>query len=635
MLNILQESYRAPAPRPNSSRSSFRVALVSMPFASAKRPSIQLGLLKSILVSHGFPTTTFHLNLDFAVQIGATLYEELCSHRGPQIGDWLFSRAAFGDDAPDVDGRLIRDFDDTISRLLRDLGKTSEVLLQLRDEDAPRYLDHLMKSVLWADFRVVGFTSTFQQNVASFALAARIKRQFPHIQTVFGGANFEGEMGQELARGIDCIDYAIAGEGDHAFPELLTALHEGSEVATTPSVLSRNQGAATSIPRPLLKELDQLPVPDYEEFFERAKQLGLHRHTAAEEIVYIPFESARGCWWGQKHHCTFCGLNGEGMSFRAKSPKRILDELAELARRHGSFYFEAVDNILDLSYLTAIFSELAKSGIDYRLFYEVKANLTRQQLKVLVDGGVHRIQPGIESLSTHVLKLMRKGITAIQNVNLLRWALYYRIRVSWNLIWGFPQETEDDYKKQLELLRRITHLPPPVSAGRIWMERFSPLFFDRAEFPAGSVKPERSYAYVYPRGLRLDRVAYFFDYELDGTLPDSSYAETLQHVKRWRSAWTKEPRPRLVFWHAPGLLKIHDSRDPHASAAHSFSGPAASLYAACSDRPRGVSDLRQSLGLPLSEEEIYETLHRFSAAGLMMQEGTQFLSLALPATHGR
>jgi radical SAM superfamily enzyme YgiQ (UPF0313 family) len=71
----------------------------------------------------------------------------------------------------------------------------------------------------------------------------------------------------------------------------------------------------------------------------------------ARHQVWIPFESARGCWWGAKHHCTFCGLNGSAMRFRAKSPQRVLSELADLARRHHSFRFEAVDNILEPRYL--------------------------------------------------------------------------------------------------------------------------------------------------------------------------------------------------------------------------------------------------------------------------------------------
>lgn len=631
----MQEQSLSTSSLSESSRASWPVALVSMPFLSAKRPSIQLGLLKSIVDGYGFPATTFHLNLDFAVKIGQSTYEILCGHRGMQIGDWLFSTAAFGGNAPDPDSRLLNDFDSAIADLLSDLGETQEYLLSLRDRVVPRYLDELMDSINWNDFRVIGFTSTFQQNVASFALAARIKRRFPGVCTVFGGANFDGEMGEELVRVMNCIDYAISGEADLALPEFLVALGEQRDPATVPGVVCRRNGTVSvSPPRPLLRDLDALPIPDYREFFDRVESLGLKQdYTGAP--AYIPFESARGCWWGQKHHCTFCGLNGLGMPFRAKTSPRLLDELAELVRRHHIFYFEAVDNILDMSYLDSVFAEVVKAGIDYRFFYEVKANLTRQQLKLLRDAGVHRIQPGIESLSTHVLQLMRKGVTAIQNINLLRWALYYRIHVSWNIIWGFPHETQADYDNQLILLRQLVHLPPPHSAGRVWLERFSPLFFDRANYPATSVHPERSYRYVYPGYVQLDRAAYFFDYELEASLPDSAYAETLRQVEHWRSAWQGDTHPRLSFWHSPGVLIIDDTRDREAPRKWSFVDPEATLYAACSDRPRSAASLKRTQDLGLPEDEIQDALCRLCAHGVMMREGNQFLSLGLPASIGR
>ena len=94
---------------------------------------------------------------------------------------------------------------------------------------------------------------------------------------------------------------------------------------------------------------------------------------------------------------------------------------------------------------------------------------------------------------------MRKGVTAAQNVNTLRWATYYGVDVSWNVIWGFPGETEGDYAEQVKLVSNLTHLNPPSAAGtRIWLERFSPLFMENR----GRVshlqfrRPEESYAYV-------------------------------------------------------------------------------------------------------------------------------------------
>src|SRR5205085_6341958 len=140
----------------------------------------------------------------------------------------------------------------------------------------------------------------------------------------------------------------------------------------------------------------------------------------------------------------------------------------------------------------------------YEIFYEVKANLRREQLKIMAQAGVTHLQPGIESLSSHVLRLMRKGVRAAQNVNLLRWARYYDIHVDWNLLWGFPGETEADYSEQEAAIPHLVHLQPPSSANRVWLERFSPLFTERDTFRMRRRAPERSYKYIYPSHADLD-----------------------------------------------------------------------------------------------------------------------------------
>lgn len=618
-----------------SARAAWPIALVAMPFNSICFPSIQIGLLKAIAASHGFPASTLHLNLDFAQQIGPPLYEGFTDHRRRLFGDWLFSLAAFGAAAPDPDDLLLDAFCADVEPFLAELGTTREHLQRIRHEEVPRYLDRLIDTVPWGKFRVVGFSSTFQQNAAVFALAARIKRRFPEVVLLFGGANFEGEMGREFVRTIACIDYAILGEGDLAFPEFLIALQEGRDAAEVPGVVCRREGVVTALrPRPLFRQMDELPVPDYAEYFERAASLGLFP-SAPRRVVNIPFESARGCWWGEKQHCTFCGLNGLGMAYRSKSPRRLVDELTELARRHRSFRFQAVDNIVDLAYLKSFFPRLAAHGFDGDFFYEVKSNLTREQIKVLYDGGVRRVQPGIESLSSHALKRMRKGVTALQNINTLRWLHYYGIETSWNLLWGFPGETEEEYRGQQALFEQIPHLPPPVSAGRIWMERFSPIFFDRDAFPTRYLRPEASHRYVYPREVDLERVAYFFDYEFEDTLPDAAYEAIYRQVRTWQAAWKETVPPALTFWSAPGFLQIEDRREPDAPGTYTFEGPLAALYAACSDRPHSAPRLRSLLGLTQPVDAIAGALERFCARGLMMRERESFLSLALPAVRGR
>jgi ribosomal peptide maturation radical SAM protein 1 len=612
-----------------------RTVLVSMPFMGLDRPSIQLGLLKAIGEGHGFAVRTLHANLDFAARIGADYYRALAEKRGPLVGDWLFSVAAFGPEAPDPGGRLLDEFAEELSYLAGTWQEARDRLLRTRDNDVPALLDSLADSYPWDEVRVVGFSCTFQQNTASFALARLLKRRYPHLVTVFGGANFDGEMGPELVRSIESIDLAVTGEADASFPRLLRALAIGADPATVPGV-SRRAGdrLVAAAPEPPNTDLDDLPAPDYSEYFERAERLNLLPRAARRE-VWIPFESARGCWWGAKHHCTFCGLNGTTMRFRAKSPQRVLDELAHLARQYRSFRFEAVDNIMDMRYLKELFPAIADSALDYQIFYEAKANLTRAQLRLLARGGVTHLQPGLESLSSNVLRLMDKGVRAAHNVHLLRWARYYGIDVAWSILWGFPGETAGDYTGQAAAASHLIHLQPPEGSGRIWLERFSPLYTEPERFGLSRREPERSYRYVYPERVDLDRIAYFFDYEVDGALPESTYEPLRLALAAWADAWRSEPQPTLTYRSAPGLLQIHDGRYPGRGGTYTFEGALADIYLACADRPATAAAVRRRLRLGRPVGFVEEAFDEFQRRGLMFRDDSLALALALPAVTGR
>jgi ribosomal peptide maturation radical SAM protein 1 len=616
-------------------RWALRVILVSMPFMDPSRPSIQLGLLKALTAESGFPVRTLHANLDFAVQIGMEYYQNLCQHRGSMVGEWLFSREAFPHTAPDPDGHMIGHLGDELSHFGGSQVEVREKLLQTRSIDVPAYLDVLVDTFPWEDATVIGFTSTFQQNAASFALARRLKQLHPHIVTVFGGANFDSEMGPELVRTVDCIDVAVIGEGDKTFPRLLSALAEDTNLDGVPGIARRLDGRVkVTPPMSTTVRLDDLPAPDYEEYFQHAEDLGLLPRVGHRN-VWLPIETARGCWWGAKHHCTFCGLNGTAMSFRSKSPERVLGEFVSQAKRYRSFRFEAVDNIMDTAYLTKLFPVLVENEMDYEIFYEVKANLSREQLKLMALAGVTHIQPGIESLSSNVLRLMRKGVRAIQNVNLLRWAQYYDIHVDWNLLFGFPGETEQDYTEQTMAIPHLFHLSPPSSASRIWLERFSPLFTERDTFRLLHRTPERSYRYIYPGNVDLERVAYFFDYNLDGGLPDSTYAGIRRAAADWSSAWRADKPPVLKYWSAPRFIQIYDERKQGQGGTYTFEDTLADLYLACSNRPTTAAAVRRKLDLHLPVEAVHEVFEEFGNRGLMFLDGQFALALALPAVKAR
>ncbi len=120
-----------------------RVALLSLPFATAAKPSIQLGLLQAIASTHGFEAKCFHLGLEFAQQIGFPVYEALANHRGHLFGDWIFAAAAFGVDAPKRD--FLGDFRTKIENLAGEFGTNPlNRLRSLREREVPLYLDRLL-----------------------------------------------------------------------------------------------------------------------------------------------------------------------------------------------------------------------------------------------------------------------------------------------------------------------------------------------------------------------------------------------------------------------------------------------------------------------------------------------------------
>jgi len=618
----------------NGGRAPLRVALVNMPFGSTRYPSIQLGLLQAILARHSIPATTHYLNLRFAARLGWEAYEVLCDPPCRFLGEWIFAQAAFGEGAPDTQ-ELLEQSGDAVHRTCTQLGRDTAYLLELRTQEAPAFIEHCLTAVPWEEYDVVGFTSMFEQNCAALALARRLKERYPRLTTIFGGANFEDEMGLEYVRALPWIDYAVIGEGDEVFPALLQRLVTEEGAVELPGV-ARRGAAGVQFPgrAPLVRDLDSLPEPDYRDYFTTAAALE-HPSASGAGVVHIMYETARGCWWGQKHHCTFCGLNALGMAYRSKSPARVLSGIHELAGRYNVYQFASVDNILDHRYIREVFGPLAAQHMDYAFFWAVKANLTREQLQAMGQSGVRRLQPGIESLSTHVLRLMRKGATAIQNVCFLKWALYYGMSVAWNALLGFPGEQPEDYDRQLAIMRLIPHLEPPGSCTRIFLERFSPNYAQSAELGIFNVRAERAYTAIYPCELDVDRIAYFFDYDAPGALPDATHEPLREYLRWWQGAWKQPRRPYLAYLRGAGRLTVLDGRRAAVGrpAVHVFDEPAALVYEYCSstDHPVGpvLAHVREQ-GLAIDEARVRALLGEFTARGLMLEEDGHYLSLALP-----
>jgi ribosomal peptide maturation radical SAM protein 1 len=624
---------------PVESHEQHDVLLISMPFGIIDSPSIALGLLKGSLLPLNISVKALYFTLLFAEIISYRTYDDINRIDITSLaGEWIFAEALSGAGTLDTEGYC----NDVLRRLSpaysRQTPISEDEIKQYTSlaEKVNSFLDECVEQVLAQRPRIVGFTSVFQQQVASLALAKRLKAVDPDVFIVFGGANCEGAMGAEMVRQFPFIDAVVSGEGDIIFPTLVQRVLQGQPIFDLQGVYTRRKPVLLSPDEryptaPSVRRMDDLPYPDFDDFFQ---QLQTSSHKRISSRVRMPYETSRGCWWGEKNHCTFCGLNGSTMTYRSKSAKRALEELVYLTNRHPGYRIGVVDNILDMKYFKDFVPMLAERALDTKLFYEVKANLKKEQLQMLHDAGITTIQPGIESLSDDILKLMRKGVKGLQNIQLLKWCDEIGIYVEWNMLWGFPSEAAVDYTKMAELIPLLHHLQPPNGISRIRLDRFSPNFDEAEQVGFTNVTPYSSYSYIYPlAGKHVANLAYFFTYEYLEPQEVKEGGEPIIALRKEINEWISKADTEFLWMEEIGSsLFILDGRKIATRSLTILTGLQKALYLFC-DSAHSKSQLQDFVAEYAHGDEAKQDsealLQPLVENSLMIHDGNSYLSLAV------
>ena len=608
-----------------------RIALITMPAQELDLPSLSLTQLQTVVgEAHGdrVSTSIHYVNHEFARYLagdapGTELYDQLCANQHTGLPDWLFRQVAF----PELADNAAAYFRRYYPGKAPDVAALKDALLARRDGIAG-FLDALIEREGLHEADIVGFTTMFAQNVASIAMARRIKRRNPDALVLMGGANCEVPMGGVLVEQVSQVDYVFSGPALKSFPQFVGHLLAGERdrLETIPGVFGKAGGERPDDHRFGVElPIDADVALDYSAFFASHTRLfgddGRNPH--------VLFETSRGCWWGERSHCTFCGLNGATMSYRSMEPDRAVTLINSLFERYGdvSTEFFCVDNILPKPYPREVLPRL-KTPEGARLFYEVKANLTEDELQALSDAQVRRIQPGIEALSTKSLKLMRKGSTSFVNIRLLMACVRHDIEPVWNLLTGFPGETEDVFRDYAANLERLVHLWPPQGVAQVRYDRYSPYFMQPDEFGL-KLQPFDFYSLIYPFGAeQIERMAYFFNdtrYDAPHLAALSKWMQKLWvAVQHWRTGWDAAERPQLAFREQDGRTVVHDTRGG-TPRTHDLGDAGLAVLEALAN-PRPVTDLQAVVGDGWERE-----LQRLDDALLIWREGDRAMSLVLPA----
>jgi anaerobic magnesium-protoporphyrin IX monomethyl ester cyclase len=257
-----------------------------------------------------------------------------------------------------------------------------------------------------------------------------------------------------LRAGADCV---LRGEPDLTLGELAARLDgaEGTSPAVDdiPGLMFRHLGLPRrTAPRPLLKDLDQLPLPAWD-----LVDVGRYRDFWRARHGYFSLNvvTTRGC----PYLCNWCAKPVYGNTYHTRSPDHVLAELRLLRERYAPDHLWFCDDIFGLKarWLMPFAERVAAEGLATPFLCQTRADLmTEENVAALRRAGCREAWLGVESGAQAVLDAMDKGITVDQVRGAVARLRAAGIRIGFFLQFGYPAEGWPEIRETRGLLRELS-----------------------------------------------------------------------------------------------------------------------------------------------------------------------------------
>jgi radical SAM superfamily enzyme YgiQ (UPF0313 family) len=306
--------------------------------------------------------------------------------------------------------------------------------------------------------RVVGFYCDHDNMTSVCRVSKLLKEKIPQLVIIAGGPQADAASAEVMREG--CFDALVRGEGEIAFVELLDFYIKN--FGTLEPILGITYWKGTELihnpDRPPHSDLDNLPFPDRSLSEKNAEPRG-----------YETILSGRGC----PYRCAFCA-EGSNLSktYRYRSPQSVLEEVDYLLQERQLRYLMFMDDTFVANPSRAIqisrgLKERLSRGADFRWYCEARVDILchlPEMLEIMKEGGLSRIQIGIESGRQHILDAYGKQISLEQIRRAVKLIVEAGIpSIIGNFIIGGAHETSSSIAETIEFAQELIEMAP----GRI------------------------------------------------------------------------------------------------------------------------------------------------------------------------
>jgi len=272
-------------------------------------------------------------------------------------------------------------------------------------------------------------------------------------------------------------DYIVMGEGEISIVDLLASIRNNATPSEVDGIGYRDESGEIILnkARQLIKNLDELPYPDYEAFglrenLQSIKPSTVYYYDILDNPKPYPINASRSC----PYQCTFC-FHPIGDIYKQRSIDNIMSEIKYAINKFDVNIIDIYDELFShdhnrvIEFCTKI-SDLSKSVSD-KIMWSAQMRvdgLERELVNLMRGSGCYILSLGLESYSPVVLKSMRKKILPSQIENALKICSESNMTIQGNFIFGDRAETIDTAWETIEFWKKShTMVGNSISLGYI------------------------------------------------------------------------------------------------------------------------------------------------------------------------
>lgn len=288
---------------------------------------------------------------------------------------------------------------------------------------------------------IVDFYTMCNSYHISIMIAKYIKEKKKDIKILFGGpqATLTAEA---TLKAFPWIDIIGLGEGENIIEKLILSLENDSNLIEVSAIAYRDSNGIVYVNKrdALIDNLDKLPAINY-------------NLIDMQYYDYTSIEAGRGCPFG----CAYCSSKTFWKrKFRLKSAKRIFEEIKELKESYNRNIFSLEHDLFTFNKEKVI--ELCNMIIDEELniSWDCSARvdtLDEKMIAIMSKSGCKGIYLGIETGSQRMQKIINKNLSLDKVWPCIDTLIKEGIQPTISFIYGFPEETLEDVRCTLEMVR--------------------------------------------------------------------------------------------------------------------------------------------------------------------------------------